>query len=206
MKSTILPWVRRSGGIFDDASVKEQAGEVSPILPPPIRRGSSLSSVSSASSMEIHMQRAPPPLHMSRHEQHQLGGRRGRTAADLQKEIFPEGVPSQGVLKAGAQHIQADVRLQFAGNQCCWHGFVMDDVLYTQVPDFVGDDQQFRNAAMAFMELAEDILGCSSVLVALPKVAGATTVRAFMYSGFELVSPLLYQPDPAYILVGYDSM
>ncbi|KAI9469588.1 hypothetical protein BX667DRAFT_457045, partial [Coemansia mojavensis] len=72
----------------------------------------------------------------------------------------------------------------------------------------------FRDAIVALMELAEDVLGCSSTIVALPRAlntslsldtdAAASLVRAFMYSGFELVSPMLYCPSSAYILVGYD--
>ncbi|KAJ2061506.1 hypothetical protein GGI08_002845 [Coemansia sp. S2] len=63
---------------------------------------------------------------------------------------------------------------------------------------------------MALMDLAEEVLKCFSVVVALPKnnssAEAVSLARAFLYSGFELVSPLLYQPSPAYLLVGYDAM
>ncbi|KAJ2740370.1 hypothetical protein GGI20_005846 [Coemansia sp. BCRC 34301] len=135
-----------------------------------------------------------------------------QSAADLQREIFPLGVPSQGVLKAGRAHIEADV--VFSPMGCVarrpWHGFIVDDVLYMYVDEFQGNDRAFRTAVMALMDLAEDVLGCLSVLVALPKnpssAAAVSLARAFLYSGFELVSPLLYQPSPAYLLVGYDAM
>ncbi|KAJ2504660.1 hypothetical protein IWW47_002420 [Coemansia sp. RSA 2052] len=145
-----------------------------------------------------------------------------QSAADLQREVFPHGVPSQGVLKAGRAHISADVLFSAAGcarssrrsyhrrRHSPWHGFIVDDVLYMYVSEFQGDDQAFRAAVMALMDLAEDVLGCLSVLVALPKnsssAAAVSLARAFLYSGFELVSPLLYQPSPAYLLVGYDAM
>ncbi|KAJ2455674.1 hypothetical protein GGF42_003377 [Coemansia sp. RSA 2424] len=145
-----------------------------------------------------------------------------QSAADLQREVFPHGVPSQGVLKAGREHISADVLFSAAGcarssrrsrhrrRHSPWHGFIVDDVLYMYVSEFQGDDQAFRAAVMALMDLAEDVLGCFSVLVALPKnsssAAAVSLARAFLYSGFELVSPLLYQPSPAYLLVGYDAM
>ncbi|KAJ2120605.1 hypothetical protein IW147_004942 [Coemansia sp. RSA 720] len=141
-----------------------------------------------------------------------------KSAADLLSEIFPSGVPSQGELKSGVQHIDADVRFRAVGCQRPWHAFIVDDVLYVHVSEFGGSERNFRDAIMALMELAEDVLGCLSVVVALPRAidtragsaldtdAAATLVRAFMYSGFELVSPMLYCPSPAYILVGYDAM
>ncbi|KAJ1645472.1 hypothetical protein LPJ64_002941 [Coemansia asiatica] len=142
-----------------------------------------------------------------------------KSAADLQREIFPHGVPSQGILKSGQQHIEADIRFRTVGcEDSPWHGFIIDDVLFMYVPEFAGSESSFRTAVMALMELAEDVLFCSSVIIALPRVlstgagpvvdanAAATLARAFMYSGFELVSPLLYQPSPSYVLLGYDAM
>ncbi|KAI8320573.1 hypothetical protein GQ54DRAFT_211222 [Martensiomyces pterosporus] len=133
-----------------------------------------------------------------------------------------------GVLKSGLQAIEADVRFRAIGCERPWHGFIIDDVLYMYATEFYGNEHSFRNAVMALMELAEDVLQCESVIVALPKVlspppivtqqgavipqqhldtaAAASLVRAFLYSGFEMVSPMLYQPSPAYVLVGYDAM
>ncbi|KAJ2760965.1 hypothetical protein IWQ56_005364 [Coemansia nantahalensis] len=146
-----------------------------------------------------------------------------RSASSLLDEIFPEGVPSQGVLKSGVQCIAADVRFWAAGFERPWHAFIVDDVLYVYVSEFCGSERSFRDALMALMELAEDVLACPSVIVALSKAldsgrhgdgpadepldaATATLVRAFMYSGFELVPPMLYCPSPAYVLLGYDAM
>ncbi|KAJ2904587.1 hypothetical protein GGI21_004270 [Coemansia aciculifera] len=135
-----------------------------------------------------------------------------QSAADLQREVFPHGVPSQGVLKSGLPHISADVLFSTgAGGGRPWHGFIVDDVLYMYVAEFRGDDRAFRAAVMALMDLAEEVLGCFSVLIALPKtgsssLAAVSLARAFLYSGFELVSPLLYEPSPNYLLVGYDAM
>ncbi|KAJ2237343.1 hypothetical protein IWW45_001029 [Coemansia sp. RSA 485] len=139
------------------------------------------------------------------------------SASDLQREIFPLGVPSQGILKSGAQHISANVWFRAVGcEQRPWHGFIIDDVLFVYVSEFTGCEDSFRVAVMALMELAEDVLLCSEVIIALPRAlssaehggggGAASLVRAFMYSGFELVSPMLYQPSPAYVLLGYDAM
>ncbi|KAJ1666878.1 hypothetical protein EV178_001962 [Coemansia sp. RSA 1646] len=187
-----------------------------------MRRGSSTSSsvvsVSSSSSSsdgsDTDAPVAPSLLPRSRHSSRAAAL---RSAADLQREIFPHGVASQGVMKSGQQCIAADVKFSAYGKDM-WHGFIIDDVLYMYASGFSGTDRDFRIAVTALVELAEDTLGCFSVLVALPKVlhgslqqcldpvTAASLVRAFMYSGFELVSPLLYQPSASYILVGYDTM
>ncbi|KAJ1999081.1 hypothetical protein GGI04_004727 [Coemansia thaxteri] len=108
-----------------------------------------------------------------------------QAAADLQREVFPLGVPSQGVLKAGRRHISASLMFAAAGcERRPWRGFIVDDVLYVCATEFCGD-------ASAAVSASAD---------------AASLTRAFLYSGFELVSPMLYQPSPAYVLVGYDAM
>ncbi|KAJ1963012.1 hypothetical protein GGI12_002299 [Dipsacomyces acuminosporus] len=132
-----------------------------------------------------------------------------KSASELLHEIFPQGVPSQGALKQGIACIAADIKFKAVGcGSQPWHGFIVDDVVYMYVTEFFGNDQCFRNAIMALMELTEDVLGCSSLIIALPKTAANSDglARAFLYSGFEIVNPLLYQPSSAYILVGYDAM
>ncbi|KAJ2400729.1 hypothetical protein GGI23_001853 [Coemansia sp. RSA 2559] len=179
-----------------------------------VRRGSSTSSsISDGSDAET----TAAPSRLGSRSRHSSHVRALRSAAQLQSEIFPHGVASQGVMKRGQQWIAADVKFSSAGSKDVWHGFIIDDVLYMYVSGVFGGCD-FRTAVTALVELAEDTLGCFSVLVALPKAletpprsvdpvaSAATMVRAFMYSGFELVSPLLYQPSDAYILVGYDAM
>ncbi|KAJ2029070.1 hypothetical protein H4S04_003639 [Coemansia sp. S16] len=177
----------RPGGIFDTSSdvFAEPGGGM--------RRGSSVSSIGS-----------------DYRPRYRRGGDWMQAAADLQREVFPHGVPSQGVLKSGRAAISADVLFTAAGCGGGWHGFIVDDILYVYAPGFEGNEQHFRRAVMALMDLAEEVLKCFSVVVALPKnnssAEAVSLARAFLYSGFELVSPLLYQPSPAYLLVGYDAM
>ncbi|KAJ2479878.1 hypothetical protein IWW56_002793 [Coemansia sp. RSA 2131] len=200
--------VEKSGGGFDGPSV----GTIEP--------GGSGSAAGSASVSRSSSSQMVPQQALSDSLQVQMhpSGIALKSAADLLSEIFPSGVPSQGELKSGVRHIDADVRFRAVGCQRPWHAFIVDDVLYVHVSEFGGSERNFRDAIMALMELAEDVLGCLSVVVALPRAidtragsvldtdAAATLVRAFMYSGFELVSPMLYCPSPAYILVGYDAM
>ncbi|KAJ2649259.1 hypothetical protein IWW40_003247 [Coemansia sp. RSA 1250] len=177
----------------------------------------SSSSRSSAAGLVVPRHNAASADSMHQHaEQGHMHSLALKSASNLLSEIFPEGVPSQGVLKSGVSCIQADVRFWAAGCQQPWHAFIVDDVLYMYVSEFSGSEFNFRDAIVALMELAEDVLGCSSTIVALPRAlntslsldtdAAASLVRAFMYSGFELVSPMLYCPSSAYILVGYDAM
>ncbi|KAJ2003441.1 hypothetical protein H4R26_003074 [Coemansia thaxteri] len=212
--ATISRWEKNSGGVFDDASLLECAEPGG---------GGGVGS-SGGAGRRYHRRRSR--LAYQYHHHRAMGEEDGRqrdaalqAAADLQREVFPLGVPSQGVLKAGRRHISASLMFAAAGcERRPWRGFIVDDVLYVCATEFCGDGHDFRTAVMALMELAEGMLNCFSVLVALPKASAsasaavsasadaASLTRAFLYSGFELVSPMLYQPSPAYVLVGYDAM
>ncbi|PIA15733.1 hypothetical protein COEREDRAFT_15997 [Coemansia reversa NRRL 1564] len=256
-KTTTSRWARKWGGAFDVPSDNSELGGGESAAgygsrvedarrlgerPPLAMRhnNSSMSSMSVSSGSVGSSTGLVLPRHagMTNRMQTRNNGRMARrhglalkSASDLLDEVFPEGVPSQGVLKAGVECIEADVRFQMLGNGNplpAWHGFIVDGVLFVYVSEFCGTEQDFRSAVMALMELAEDVLTCSSVIVALPRAlqmssgdvlpttvsggmtldtaAAASLVRAFMYSGFEMVSPMLYCPSPAYILVGYDAM
>ncbi|KAJ1723664.1 hypothetical protein LPJ53_001996 [Coemansia erecta] len=232
----ISPWVRNSGGVFDGSWDRAEPGGGGStvgggragrapgyVARVPVSRQSSRSSSNSDSSSssdndgELMTPAAPCLLR----EEFSL-----RMAADVQHEVFPHGIPSQGVIKSGPACISASVL--FRATSCSpsvpWEGFIIDDVLFVRVPVFAASGAHFRSAVMALIELAEDVLGCASIMIAVPKsltgtsssssvdsssssaAAAASLVRAFMYSGFELVSPMLYQPSDAYVLLGYDAM
>ncbi|KAJ2368753.1 hypothetical protein IW150_005324, partial [Coemansia sp. RSA 2607] len=141
-----------------------------------------------------------------------------KAAADVQMDVFPHGIPSQGVIKSGLACISASVlfRAPACRPSLPWEGFIVDDVLFVRVPLFAASGAQFRTAVMALLELAEDVLHCASIMIAVPKTPSpisslssadaASLVRAFMYAGFDLVSPMLYQPAEEYVLLGYDAM
>ncbi|KAJ1945281.1 hypothetical protein FBU59_002355, partial [Linderina macrospora] len=167
-----------SGGVFDgaDATFSEPGGSDSAARLPMARRSSSASSSSSSvdemSRRTAGLQRQRPRGARSNIDRDVAAVEKYRhelaikAANDLQRELFPVGVPSQGVLKTG---VDADVRFRAIGCERPWHGFIVDDVLYIYVSEFYGDEHSFRNAVMALMELAEDVLMCASVIVALPK-------------------------------------
>ncbi|KAJ2720376.1 hypothetical protein GGI07_004641 [Coemansia sp. Benny D115] len=107
-----------------------------------------------------------------------------KAAADLQRELFPLGVPSQGVVKAGVQCIAADVQFRATGcERQPWHGFVIDDVLFVYAPEFRASESCFRTAVMALVELAEDVLLCSSIIVALPKTLSSSSSSSSSIGG-----------------------
>ncbi|KAJ2784532.1 hypothetical protein H4R18_001072 [Coemansia javaensis] len=177
---------------------------------PRMRRADSLSAASDSGSSSASAAGAVPQCTEGQAQRGYVGHDAAlRAASELLSELFPEGVPSQGELKSGAGCIAADVRFWAVGCAQPWHAFIVDDVLYVHVSEFCGSERTFRDAVMALMELAEDVLSCCSVIVALTRADGDAATglaRAFMYSGFELVSPMLYCPSPKYILLGYDAM
>ncbi|KAJ1679942.1 hypothetical protein EV182_001005 [Spiromyces aspiralis] len=150
---------------------------------------------------------APPAPATSggRHKQQQQLSIAFRLARDLATMAFPHGVvTSKGTVSMS--EIDATVVFRADGCDGIWHGFMIDHQMFVHVPDFHGNDHDFRNAKLALMELAEDVLMCKSLVVFMPKASPATLnlVRAFLYTGFEMVPPQTYKHDPSYMLVGYD--
>ncbi|KAL1920509.1 uncharacterized protein VTP21DRAFT_886 [Calcarisporiella thermophila] len=89
----------------------------------------------------------------------------------------------------------------------CWTAFVHSGVVFIR-PPLVGEwiDDEFKNTIVALLELAEEVLQCGRVVVCLEKKGEElkTLVHAFMYIGFQLVTPDIYGYNDRFILVGYD--
>ncbi|KAJ3068321.1 hypothetical protein HDU98_008485 [Podochytrium sp. JEL0797] len=62
----------------------------------------------------------------------------------------------------------------------------------------------FRESVVAVLELAEDVLGVQSLVVCLDKDREdlATLIRSFLFVGFELVHPSVYDATNKFVLVG----
>ncbi|KAJ1917158.1 hypothetical protein H4219_003348 [Mycoemilia scoparia] len=130
------------------------------------------------------------------------------SANDLASTVFPFGIPSAN---SGNGSSKIDASVYFRASRCSnewWHGFIMDNQLFIYIPNFEGNDRAFRDCSLALMELAEEALQCTNLVVCMPKALSSTIelVRAFMYTGFEMVSPSVTRHNPNYILVGYDCM
>ncbi|KAI7868611.1 hypothetical protein BDF14DRAFT_1699636, partial [Spinellus fusiger] len=68
---------------------------------------------------------------------------------------------------------------------------------------------EFKTCIMQLIEMAEEKTGCSALVMAIDRhqpLPGKLSMllRAFMYLGFQLVHPSVYQQAPGFILVGYE--
>ncbi|ORE02728.1 hypothetical protein BCV72DRAFT_44663 [Rhizopus microsporus var. microsporus] len=93
--------------------------------------------------------------------------------------------------------------------------FIHNETVFLSSP-FVGTnagilnwaDGEFQSCITHLIELAEEKTGCTALIVAIDrrlyKESLSTVLRAFMYLGFEMVSPSVHGQEPGYILVGYE--
>ncbi|KAK9685825.1 hypothetical protein K7432_015357 [Basidiobolus ranarum] len=88
-----------------------------------------------------------------------------------------------------------------------WLGFTTDKTLFLSPPNSAGwADSEFRESLMSILELADTILKCMKLVICMPKKKSdtASLLRTFMYIGFEVVSPSVYNQEPEYLLLGYE--
>ncbi|CAO3594560.1 unnamed protein product [Absidia cylindrospora] len=65
----------------------------------------------------------------------------------------------------------------------------------------------FQSCITHLIDLAEETTGCSEMVVVIDKhdkIELNTILRAFMYLGFELLNPSLYNQDSGFAVVGYE--
>ncbi|ORZ22573.1 hypothetical protein BCR42DRAFT_406514 [Absidia repens] len=65
----------------------------------------------------------------------------------------------------------------------------------------------FQSCITHLIDLAEETTGCSEMVVVIDqhdKTDSNTLLRAFMYLGFELLNPSLYNQNSGFTLVGYE--
>ncbi|ORY06567.1 hypothetical protein K493DRAFT_403965 [Basidiobolus meristosporus CBS 931.73] len=88
-----------------------------------------------------------------------------------------------------------------------WLGFISEQTLFLSPPDSAGwAESEFRESLMSILELADTVLKCEKLVICMPKENPETPslLRAFMYIGFEMVHPSVYNPQPEYLLLGYE--
>jgi len=89
-----------------------------------------------------------------------------------------------------------------------WRAVVSTNTLFIKVPKSIewgeNDGFGFKECVVAVMELAEEVLECSNLVVCLEKSRNDLTslLRAFMFVGFEIVHPSVYNFGETYVLVG----
>ncbi|KAJ1960002.1 hypothetical protein H4R35_007585 [Dimargaris xerosporica] len=134
------------------------------------------------------------PVHEFYHEV--FGARATDGTASSTPTVVPEAVLSIQARRHSNSH-QVTV----------WQAFTFREILFVAPPSYdLLSDSEFRTSLLAILELAEDHLGCSSVVMCLARSQphSADLVRAFMYTGFEMVHPSVYGHSSKFVLVGYE--
>ncbi|KAI9303410.1 hypothetical protein BJ944DRAFT_232196 [Cunninghamella echinulata] len=97
--------------------------------------------------------------------------------------------------------------------QC--QAFIYNETIFLSSP-FIGNHSgrsvnwrsgEFQACINHLIEMAESKANCNAMIVAIDKQDTNelnTILRAFMYLGFEMVNPSVYNHDSSYILVGYE--
>ncbi|PVU97550.1 hypothetical protein BB561_000486 [Smittium simulii] len=127
---------------------------------------------------------------------------------DLCRKLFPTGVFNKTWDDAANGFlITSSVCFKYRSDSSVWLGFVVDDVLFVNIPKTSTITEEFNERVLSIIEFAENVLNCVSIVVSLYKtqdIVFKSYTRAFMYSGFELISPINYHFSSDYILLGYE--
>ncbi|KAJ3107237.1 Ornithine decarboxylase antizyme 2 [Phlyctochytrium planicorne] len=98
--------------------------------------------------------------------------------------------------------------IEEGNGESCWPAFISRGTLFLMVPnsdgDLVSSGFGFKESVAAVLELAEDVLDCTSVVICLDKTRSdlSEILRAFLFVGFEVVHPSVYAVNSKFVLVG----
>lgn len=88
-----------------------------------------------------------------------------------------------------------------------WDAFIYNDTLFLRSPtiELGWTESEFRDSVVAVLELAEESTDCKRIVVAMEKSRADLNMifRAFLYVGFEIVAPHIFNHDDRFLLVGY---
>ncbi|CAI2171129.1 5040_t:CDS:2 [Funneliformis geosporum] len=89
--------------------------------------------------------------------------------------------------------------------ECIWEGFVMDGTLFLQ-GNAMENFNFKKDSIVAVIELAEECLKCHSLIICVERQTSflAALMRIFLYIGFELVAPGIFNHPNDYLLVGME--
>ncbi|RKP40083.1 ornithine decarboxylase antizyme-domain-containing protein [Dimargaris cristalligena] len=221
VKSTSITRGRRPGGAFDVPSVSRAggggltagvvataeggAGVVGGVVsarkgqqqPSPLHANSDESEADDISDDDVTLTTASP-----------LRPRRGNNQTAVRVAVpdhhFDQDLQAPGADAVLWLTVRSWTHPQHTGT---WKAFTRSGTLYIEAAGFAQlSDAEFRDVLLALLELCEDVLYCQAVAMCIDRSepTSADLVRAFMYAGFELVNPTVYQHNPAYILMGYE--
>jgi len=86
-----------------------------------------------------------------------------------------------------------------------WSAFITRGTLYIKVPNLSNLQQNvFKESVVSVLELAEDMLGCQNIVVCLEKSREdlSNLLRAFLFVGFEVIHPSVFNLGKQFVLVG----
>ncbi|KAJ3330133.1 hypothetical protein HDU76_006365 [Blyttiomyces sp. JEL0837] len=95
-----------------------------------------------------------------------------------------------------------------ASDTVIWPGFICGNSVFIRIPESIGltggNSFGFKESVIAALELAEDAFGCDSLVFCLDKTRKdiASLLRSFLFIGFEIVHPSVYNVGEKFILVG----
>ncbi|PWA03087.1 hypothetical protein BB558_000765 [Smittium angustum] len=128
-------------------------------------------------------------------------------SSNLCKRLFPHGVFNRNIdTKTNSIPVDASVYFTFSGGSDVCVGFVIDSTIFVNAPDLSCNDSEFNTRVLSLIEFAESVLDSQNLVLFLPKQNEnfSKSIRAFMYAGFEVVSPKAFAFSTDYFLLGYD--
>jgi hypothetical protein len=85
--------------------------------------------------------------------------------------------------------------------------FISDSTVFLSAPVIL-QDGCFQSCITHLLELAEEKTGCENLVVVIDRrnldTEFKNLLRAYMYSGFQMVNPSVYGQEPGFVLLGYE--
>ncbi|OMJ10536.1 hypothetical protein AYI70_g10266 [Smittium culicis] len=129
-------------------------------------------------------------------------------ANSLCRSIFPNGMFGRSLdSNDESSALQIDSSLRFIFPSFSAPAFVVGSSLFANFSPVSPNYSDFNEYILSLIEFAENTMNCENLIVSLKKseLDGLPQlVRAFMYAGFEIVSPKAFNYSMDYFLLGYD--
>ncbi|KAJ3416497.1 hypothetical protein HDV05_001234 [Chytridiales sp. JEL 0842] len=91
-----------------------------------------------------------------------------------------------------------------------WSAFISAKTLFIKVPESdtvtAANGFGFKESIVAVLDLADDVLKCSNIVICLEKNRKdlASILRSFLFVGFEMVHPSVYNVGHKYVMVAQE--
>ncbi|KAI8371412.1 uncharacterized protein BYT42DRAFT_616506 [Radiomyces spectabilis] len=135
---------------------------------------------------------------------------RNKAVSDLVSQLFGQGSSVHGQVN----EIMTISTTVAKSNKIGCQAFIHNNTVFLSCPIFGKNagllnwaDGEFQSCVTRLIELAEEKTGCGALVVAIDRRNQEnvnTILRAFLYLGFEVVNPSVYNQDPGFIFVGYE--